>query len=383
MDLDIIGQTKDLRTNTFVLYAQITIDDYLSLVGNNFDNFSIQRRQEKHKAYERMKKDILDGAVLPPITLAVKPEIVDDLIKLLNSDNLSHVKQRLVIPNQVYILDGLQRTYILHGLKKEKATFKDGQKLLLEFWIEKEVKHLIYRLIILNAGQKAMSLRHQLELLNMTIFDEIKREEIDVELIKEKDEKRRTKPKVFSFESIISSYYCFLTKNYEPNKENLITQQIQEESVTYANEEDLNDKFVLFKKYLRLYVDLDEACFKKYNTPDFIGFNESPNHKNWLAKENVMNAFFAATADYGNNNPEKQKRVIKALTQLQHNFENGEKDPLGLLGYERVVKAITDAARKNIGIATKKILFDGFREFFTNSGDKTLDECWVFASPSK
>ena len=67
MDLTIFGHTKDLRTNTYIVYAQISIDDYLVLVGNKFDDFSIQRKQEKHKAYIRMRQDILEGAVLPPI----------------------------------------------------------------------------------------------------------------------------------------------------------------------------------------------------------------------------------------------------------------------------------------------------------------------------
>lgn len=373
MNIDIIGRTKDLRTNTFVLYALASIPDYLALVGNNLSEFEIQRKQEKHKAYPRMKKDIQEGAVLPPITLAIKPDKVENLIALINSNQDEEIKKEVGQPNQVYILDGLQRTYILKELQEEGKTFKEGQKLLLEFWIEKEIKHLIYRLIILNAGQKTMSLRHQLELLNMAIYDEIKKSNFDIQLNKEKDEQRRRSARVFSFEAVISSYYCFLTKNYAPNKENLITQQIQEEGVIYATESELDEKLSLFKAYLQAYTKLDECTYQHYN---------ENNRKHFFAKENVMNAFFAATADYGNKNRDKQARIQVALDKLLNEFSiSTNQDVLGLETYTRISTDSINPAKKNIGLATKEFLFDGFREFFTNEGDKSLADCWIFVAP--
>ena len=78
--LKIISSTKDLRTNTHVLYAQIDITDYIKMVGKNFDRFEIQRPRQKHKAYNRMEKDIAKGALLPSITLAVNPKVVDQYL---------------------------------------------------------------------------------------------------------------------------------------------------------------------------------------------------------------------------------------------------------------------------------------------------------------
>ena len=53
--LEIIGYTTDFRTNTNILYAQIKINEYLDLVGKDFDRFEIQRKKEKHKGYNRLK----------------------------------------------------------------------------------------------------------------------------------------------------------------------------------------------------------------------------------------------------------------------------------------------------------------------------------------
>ena len=53
MDLKVIGLARDLRTSTPVVYAQLPVADYLEVVGDAFENFSIQRRRENHKAYQR------------------------------------------------------------------------------------------------------------------------------------------------------------------------------------------------------------------------------------------------------------------------------------------------------------------------------------------
>lgn len=369
MNLHIFGHTKDLRTNTYVVYAHISIDDYLALVGNDFDKSPFQRKREKHKGYQRMKQDIIQGAVLPPITLSLKANLVDNVEKLISENNLEGVKSELSKSNQLFILDGLQRTHILNDLKNEGTAFKDGQKLLLEFWIEKETKHLIYRFIILNSGQKTMSLRHQLETLYGAISNEIESEIPEIELNEEKDEKKRRKSKIYSFESIITAYYCFLTKNYQPNKENMITQKIQEESIIEVSENELSAKTDLFKTYLKLYADIDDEIFNLYNREDrkFI---------HWFAKENVMSAFFAALADYGNNSPEKKARILVALTNLKDSF-NSQTDPLGLVKFDEITNLTITPSKKNIGLATKKILFDGFREYFMNSGEKSFEDCWI------
>ena len=78
-----LGQTLDVRTDTHVIYAQMTINDYLAVIGENFDEFKIQRRREKHRAYARMREDIIKGAQLPSITLALKPELVPEALELL------------------------------------------------------------------------------------------------------------------------------------------------------------------------------------------------------------------------------------------------------------------------------------------------------------
>ena len=85
--MKIIATTKDLRSGADVIYCQAPIEDYLTIVGENFEEFFIQRRREKHRAYQRLKKDIIDGALLPPITLSVKHHLVDRISSNIGDTN--------------------------------------------------------------------------------------------------------------------------------------------------------------------------------------------------------------------------------------------------------------------------------------------------------
>lgn len=371
--LKIIGTTKDLRTATNVLYAQITITDYLELVGENFDRFEIQRPRQTHKAYKRMQTDIAAGGLLPSITLAVNPKSVAGYIKILEEGDFITLSQNLFNSKNIYILDGLQRTYIISDLKKAGTKFNRNQKLLLEFWFEKEIKHLIYRLIVLNAGQKPMSMRHQVELLFMTMQDKIQSEIKSLELYAERDETRRNKPKKFPFDRIVTAYYCFVTKSSEMKRENLVVQELNELEILNSSEEELSDSFNEFMKVLDKYVQLDSEVFRIYE--DFTN-TEIKSPKNWLAEENVINSFFSAVSQFSTDNNRK-KRMTTSLNLLLSNIKKSPKgtDPLGLKELA-IVRSGINPKKFNVGFETRKTLTNGFKEFFRETGDIEIKECW-------
>jgi hypothetical protein len=212
MPIKMLGAAKDQRTDTNVIYAKVPISEYLSLVGDDFDSFNIQRKKEKHKAYERLKDDIIKGALLPSITLAVKPDYIDEIEINLNNMKFNEIERILGRPGQVQILDGVQRTHILKELSKSSTTFMPMQSLLLEFWLEKKAQNLIYRIIVLNAGRKPMSMRHQVELLFLVIQKTIEDRINDLELYRETEQTRRRGARKYALDRIAAAYNCYLSK---------------------------------------------------------------------------------------------------------------------------------------------------------------------------
>jgi hypothetical protein len=366
-----------MRTTTTVLYVQIEIQDYLNLVGEDFDRFEIQRTRQKYKAYNRMQNDILKGALLPTITLAVNPQVVNTYIKLWQHKKHSELIEKLYDSKNIYILDGLQRTYIIKDLIEDKERLKNGQKLLLEIWLEQEIKHLIYRLIVLNAGQKPMSMRHQVELLFMTMQGKLEEEITDLELFKEKEETRRTRAKKLPFDRIVTAYYCFLTKSPEEKRENIVVKQMDEFEVFNSDENLLSKIFFDFTKYLKDYVLLDEEVFRIYEhsvEPEI----KSP--KNWLAEDNVINSFFSALAQFKDDKvfSKRTDKAIKFLLQSMHKAKPGS-DPLALKTLSDIRKGI-NPKKVNVGFETRRILNSGFKEFFREEGGISFADAWKRAA---
>lgn len=373
--LNIISKTKDLRTNTNVLYAEILVNDYLKLVGKDFDKFEIQRKRVDPKKYSRLKNDFKNGALLPGITLAIEFSQVKKYFDLLESSSYDDIKDLLLKEEDIYILDGLQRTYIINDLIEEKTEFKEGQKLLLEIWFEENIEHLIYRLIVLNSGQKPMSMRHQVELLFMTLKNNLISDIDGLELYLEKDGQIRSKAKKFAFDRVVNSYYSFLTKSPEIDRDNLVVKKLNEDDILSSTETELNDNYSSFKKYLQVYSNLDSEIFRIYQNSD-----ELSSFKNWFSEENTMKAFFAAVSKF-KIDEKREARMDDALSKLKKTLESTaeKEDILGLQQFKDIKGGI-DSKKSNVGVALRKTIMDGFREYFMNEGDEAFIECLKIAA---
>ncbi len=365
MALKVIGHTRDLRTGTCVIYVQASIDSYLDLVGTDFDEFEIQRRRVNHKAYSRMKTDIMEGTLLPPITLAVKKDHIGEY--LASIDDAPALENIISIPHQVNILDGLQRTHILFDIRDEGYALNPKQTLLLEFWLEANVNNLIYRIIVLNSGQKPMSMRHQIELLFSATKESLKENIPSIEIFTERDEARRTRPEKFSLERLAIGYYSFITKSTEVNKENIIAQKILEDKILEEGEEALGDKFSKFVQYLSEFCKLDKEVFRIY----------SGETSTWFGSENLMIAFFAAISSFSTEES-KEQRIHEAIRRLHDSLAAASPgdDILGYSEYLSVVQGFP-SRKTNVGYATRRLMLNVFKEFFREKGDEKISTLWA------
>lgn len=374
MDLNILGVFTDLRTDTPVVYCQLSIPDYFTLIGEDFDKFSIQRRREKHPAYSRMMADIQKGVLLPTITLAPQLPQAAALKRAAQESAFDKAKLATLIveSGNLNILDGLQRTYVLKDLEAAGHVFLGDQTLHVEIRIEPDIKHLIYRIIVLNAGQKPMSMRHQIEILFLSFQSTLEGKIHSLELFSENDNLRRSRSRRFALDRIAGGYHAYLLSTPEVEKQNVVAQRITEGTVLETDEDKLGSQFIEFSEYLDMYCRLDDEICRIYDGSNSI----LPTGTIWFGSENVINSFFAALSDYGSNESRKI-RISNALNKLLSDLRVAVRgsDPLGLETLQEITQAFP-VRKVNVGSATRKLMHISFKEFFRDEGDTRIAEIW-------
>jgi hypothetical protein len=364
MVFEILGETTDQRTGTRVIYAKSDVKTYIALVGLDFDTFVIQRRRVKHKAYDRMREDIIAGALLPTISLAVKSAYIQE-VDGVKGDLLATAKL-LSLPDRVNILDGLQRTHTLLDILNDGIDLKPDQTILLEFWLERDIRNLIYRIIILNAGQKPMSMRHQMELLFLSTKEVLENAIPGLEAFSERDESRRNRAKKYPLNRLSLAYYSYVTKSPEVDKDNIVAQQLQEEEILAQGEEKFGEKFDRFTSILNQFSRIDEQVTRIYPDEGLA----------WIGSENVLLSFFAATGAF-DARTDGISRVNNAMTRLEAILASAatNSDPMALNAYRKVVEGF-NVRKVNVGFATRKLLSNSFNEYFRAEGDIAFQDLW-------
>ena len=90
-----------------------------------------------------------------------------------------------------------------------------------------------------------------------------------------------------------------------------------------------------------------------------------------------MLGFFAAVADF-TSKPERADRAASAIAALKESLHQGKvgDDPLGLETLDLIIKGF-NTKKVNVGFATRKLLFNAFKEFFREAGEKAISEVWL------
>jgi hypothetical protein len=182
------------------------------------DRLGIQRRVQDPKFYDRLKRDILDGCVMPPITIAflhkAKSKLPTSRVELSAYCNANI--------SQGFVLDGIQR---LNTLKRASADQKLDRKrtLFVNVVVCCSMDSLLYRMITLNNGQRPMTMRHQIEIL-MTQMDLSK---ASLSINTEKDGGSRKKG-YFRQADVVLAYLAFLAGSTTVDTQKLIEQRLDE-----------------------------------------------------------------------------------------------------------------------------------------------------------
>jgi len=320
---------KKIRENKYWLIGVANLKDYLETVNrdsSNKFNFEVQRKIVRNIYLDKLIDTIYSKEPIPFITLTANNDMHDNI----NEITLEHFE----------ILDGLQRTYrlwvywkiyrdllcknkydklidfvkdvkkhfpeffernainskILKSIFEKKPQLKDvfiDYDIYFTIWTNLTEEEIIKKMLILNAGQKPVSSKHQFELIFLHLLKEIDSflKEKHIKIYREKDPefnriKKERSPGEYAFSTIITSLLSLsIGKPQRVSSELIYRYDLMEEerSLSYANNIFTRD----FMEYiLGKLLDLDKKYDKDENTLV------------WLGKDTTLTGIFAAIGKY-------------------------------------------------------------------------------------
>jgi hypothetical protein len=242
LGITIFDQVKDTVIDSVVITGKSTygyaIDNFFPLV----DRFSAQRKIQDKKFYARLERDILDGCLMPPITIAfVEPNFSvtkhEDITKFI----LDNIKDG-------YILDGIQR---LNTLKRasESERFNNDLFIYVNVIIAPAEDKLLYRMITLNNGQKPMTPRHQIEILTQELFNF---SSVDIDVQTEKQRAKRVIIGSFNLGDVSKAYLAFLTGTVNNDNNKIIGEKMDQIIVGRIMDKQPSSSDIEFKSVINL-----------------------------------------------------------------------------------------------------------------------------------
>jgi len=209
--------------------------------------FDEQRKKQSAKFYARLKADILQGCVMPPVTLAF---VSKEGAKLTTNSSIQEFVQTNI--QNGYILDGMQRLNTLKSASDDLA-FPADRHIHVNIIITERYDLLLYRMITLNNGQKPMTPRHQIEILTKNLLDFLDLENIVIQTEKETEDSLVHGS--FKLFDISAAYTAFLTNNVNNSNNKIIDEKMNEILVGRVMESDLSHAKVEFSKIVELVDD--------------------------------------------------------------------------------------------------------------------------------
>lgn len=370
--LEVLSMDRDDRLRSYCVTARCSYRDFVTLTAGAEQNLDIQRAIIKgSKAYATLRRDLRRGCVLPPVVLAVSLTVTQPLDATYGSGNLTSLTQDLsgLTSGAVYVIDGLQRTNAIRQTLDE-LTDNDrevflNRKLRVEMWVNIPFGAIAYRMLLLNAGQRPMSVKHQVEVLSSKLFDDLANIP-DLDMFKVVESRRRTQPGQFPLAKIAQAFRAWLQGQPNLDLRNTVMEELLAESaievlgqtVPTAGNPVATDGFHRFVSWL---VDLDNAL-----GTDNISF---------LGNETVILGIAAAVGALERSETLGQ-RVWPALDGLLTQTRKATPpDAVGVRTFDALRGGI-DASKVNVGLATRDMVFNAFREFIRGAGETPMIECW-------
>lgn len=374
--LEILSIELDERLQAYCITARCTYEKFLELTKGAEENLEIQRRIIREKsAYSTLRADLKRGCILPPLVLAVQDSTLSlppSATRKDNPDLFTQMEEHLssLAPSQIYIIDGLQRTNAIRQTVEELPESNRDEflqkRVRLELWVNITFGAVAYRMLLLNAGQRPMSMKHQVEILSFKLKDELATIP-GIEIVTSLESRRRVRGGQFHLSKLSQAFQAWLQGQPNVDLRNTVMEQLVAESAIETLGSVIGSQSPAsggdsFKELVRWLVEIDHLL------PDM----------DFLGNETVLQGI-AAAVGAAERSQTLAGRMKSGLTRLRDELrENPNTDPLAVEDF-KALKGGIDTAKRNVGQATREMVFRAFQEYFVADGNKTMQECWRFA----
>ena len=380
----ILPDDKILASNVLV---ELTIGEYLEIANDIIDQNEYQRKKViKSAIKDLLKIDLLEGCSIPPIVLSIKLEELPETFEYKTFDDESTV-QKAFNNKKLIIIDGLQRTFVMLGIKEELekeirgGLFNDDYVLRLTNFLNLKIRAeiyvglnrlgILYRMITLNTGQTTMSTRHLMEILYL---DYLTSGLDDVQLVLEKEDKKiNPDTNQFNFKDVLDGFNSYIEKDENLIERSEILDNIK--SLKSLAKED--PKIDLFKQFVLLYKKLLDKLISlsnnwEYHPDDFkstefeiksIPYGNNPIEI--FKRSQALSGFGAAVANLRDLRKMRFDVIESAIDNIYVN------DTDASYFYKLVIKDLDIIRDKSKKIGNDQRLF--FRNFFKELLDNESD----------
>lgn len=376
---EVFSIDHDARLDAYCVNCRCSYGEFLEMTEGAEYNLAIQRNIiSGKKTYRTLRADLRRGCVLPPIVLALDREILTDEIKnnlAINKSGANEVRKNILDTLEqceVYIVDGLQRTNALRSVAEEIEAEDAEQlqdfletKIRLEIWVDISFGAIAYRMLLLNAGQKPMSIKHQVEILSLKLRDDLSSIE-GIDIFTSKDKRRRRQPGQFHLSILAQSFQAWIQRQANIDMTNAVMEELLAESAIETLGSALSSRGSDdgFKDIIKWIVDID--CKLGVGNLDFFG------------NDTVMLGLCAVVGEFGADD-DLRGDMLRALEKLSTQVDAHGAEALGVALFDRLRRGI-DSKKFNVGAATREMVSKAFEQYFFSAGKKPMERCWQLAS---
>lgn len=395
-DIRVFDLKEDKKVRAKCLLTDITIWDYIELIENNLENLPLQRGKvisRKSEVYDRLKEDLKNGTIIPPISLIANKEFSESIRNVNDTKKIEDIINDKINKNSLSILDGLQRTYcILNAIDDlkdkpgELEAFKN-LRIRAELWYSIQTNALLYKVLVLNTGQFKMSMRHQLEILYVPIKEKMleiaKKNNIEnLKFSTYRNNFPSNEVYQYKFSDILEGLTAFSACNPIVDKTNIVVAELEKlqfikehsDTAKLASDEELEE-------FSNLLFALDKKLWEKYE--ERLSQEDPEGNKKpveWTSRNDFMHSapflsgFFASFGKFRKEDKASYETKKKELLTV---FDKEDEDPLKLMILSEILEK-EKAVSKKFGTTVREFFFRAFNEFFR--GETNLQTIWMHAS---